>query len=99
VSAVALVVLAPLLGAIALTVWLDDRHAPIIFRHRRCGYGGRPFTLLKFRTMVHGAHALEESLRERSAVGWPDFRLPNDPSVTRIGRVLRRTSWTSCRSS
>jgi lipopolysaccharide/colanic/teichoic acid biosynthesis glycosyltransferase len=92
VSAVALVVLAPLLGAIALTVWLDDRHAPIIFRQRRCGYGGRPFTLLKFRTMVRGADALKESLRERSAVNWPDFRLPNDPRVTRIGRVLRRTS-------
>ena len=92
VSALAIVILGPLLGLIALTVWLDDPRAPIIFRQRRCGYGGRPFTLLKFRTMVRGADALKESLRERSAVGWPDFRLVNDPRVTRVGRVLRRTS-------
>jgi lipopolysaccharide/colanic/teichoic acid biosynthesis glycosyltransferase len=92
VSASALLVFGPLLGVIALIVWLDDPRAPIIFRQRRCGYGGRPFTLFKFRTMVRGADALKESLRGRSMVGWPDFRLVNDPRVTRIGRVLRRTS-------
>jgi lipopolysaccharide/colanic/teichoic acid biosynthesis glycosyltransferase len=91
-SALGIVILCPLLAAIALAVWIDDPHAPIIFRQRRCGYGGRAFTLLKFRTMVRGADALKETLRERSLVGWPDFRLVNDPRVTPLGRVLRRTS-------
>ncbi len=91
-AAVGIVILSPLLAAIALAVWIDDPRAPVIFRQRRCGYGGRPFTLLKFRTMVRGADALKETLRERSLVGWPDFRLVDDPRVTRLGRLLRRTS-------
>jgi lipopolysaccharide/colanic/teichoic acid biosynthesis glycosyltransferase len=91
-SAFALLLLAPTLAAIAAAVWLDDPRAPVIFRQRRCGYGGRPFTLLKFRTMVRGADAMKETLRDRSLVGWPDFRLVNDPRVTRLGRMLRRTS-------
>jgi lipopolysaccharide/colanic/teichoic acid biosynthesis glycosyltransferase len=73
-------------------VWLDDRSAPVLFRQRRCGYGGRRFELLKFRTMVRDADALKETLRERSAVGWPDFRLAHDPRVTPFGRVLRKSS-------
>jgi lipopolysaccharide/colanic/teichoic acid biosynthesis glycosyltransferase len=92
VSAFALVLLAPALAAIAAAVWIDDPRAPVIFRQRRCGYGGRSFTLLKFRTMVRGADAMKETLRDRSLVGWPDFRVVNDPRVTRLGRVLRRTS-------
>ncbi|HKN93512.1 MAG TPA: sugar transferase [Thermoleophilaceae bacterium] len=91
-AALGIVILSPLLAAIAMAVWIDDPRAAIIFRQRRCGYGGRPFTLLKFRTMVRGADALKETLRERSLVGWPDFRLVDDPRVTRLGRLLRRTS-------
>lgn len=88
----ALVLLAPVFLVTALAIWLDDPRAPVIFRQPRCGYGGRCFALLKFRTMVPGADALKESLRERSAVAWPDFRLPDDPRVTRVGRILRVTS-------
>ena len=91
-AALALLVLAPVLVVIALAVWLEDPHAPVFFRQRRCGRGARPFELLKFRTMVRDAEALKESLRERSVVAWPDFRLPNDPRVTRLGRFLRRSS-------
>jgi lipopolysaccharide/colanic/teichoic acid biosynthesis glycosyltransferase len=88
----ALVLLLPLLALVAIAVWLDDPGAPVLFRQRRCGRGGRSFELLKFRTMVRDAEALKESLRERSEVAWPDFRLPNDPRVTRLGRFLRRSS-------
>jgi lipopolysaccharide/colanic/teichoic acid biosynthesis glycosyltransferase len=91
-AACILLVLAPLLALIALGVWLEDPRAPVLFRQRRCGLGGSPFELLKFRTMVRDADALKESLRERSVVAWPDFRLPNDPRVTRLGRFLRRSS-------
>jgi lipopolysaccharide/colanic/teichoic acid biosynthesis glycosyltransferase len=91
-AALALIVLAPLLALIAFGVWLEDPGAPVLFRQWRCGRGGRPFQLLKFRTMVRDAEALKDSLRERSVVAWPDFRLPNDPRVTRFGRFLRRSS-------
>lgn len=91
-SAGALLGLAPLFAVIALCIWLDDPGAPVIFRQRRCGRGGRPFELFKFRTMVRDADALKDSLRDRSQVAWPDFRVANDPRVTRVGRVLRRTS-------
>jgi lipopolysaccharide/colanic/teichoic acid biosynthesis glycosyltransferase len=91
-AATTLLALAPLLVAIALCVWLEDPRAPVIFRQTRCGYGGRRFELLKFRTMIRDADALKEALRDRSQVAWPDFRLPDDPRVTRLGRLLRRTS-------
>jgi lipopolysaccharide/colanic/teichoic acid biosynthesis glycosyltransferase len=88
----ALLVLTPILITIALLIKFDDPRAPVIFRQRRCGYGGRSFDLLKFRTMVRDADALKEALRERSTVPWPDFRVPDDPRVTRLGRFLRKTS-------
>jgi lipopolysaccharide/colanic/teichoic acid biosynthesis glycosyltransferase len=79
-----------------LTIWLlirlEDPGAPALFRQRRCGYGGRTFELLKFRTMVRDAEALKEQLRAQSLVPWPDFRMRDDPRVTRVGRILRRTS-------
>ena len=63
-----------------------------MFRQQRAGLGGRPFALLKFRTMVRNADELKEQLRQLSLVPWPDFRLENDPRVTRLGRFLRKTS-------
>jgi lipopolysaccharide/colanic/teichoic acid biosynthesis glycosyltransferase len=92
IAAAAVLALTPLLALIAVAVWLSDPGAPVIFRQTRCGYGGRRFELLKFRTMVPDADALKESLRARSQVAWPDFRVAGDPRVTRLGRVLRRTS-------
>jgi lipopolysaccharide/colanic/teichoic acid biosynthesis glycosyltransferase len=77
---------------IALLVKLEDRSSPVFYRQMRTGLGGRRFALLKFRTMVADADAAKEALRELSVVAWPDFRLHNDPRVTRIGRFLRKTS-------
>jgi lipopolysaccharide/colanic/teichoic acid biosynthesis glycosyltransferase len=88
----ALVVLIVPMAFIALAVWLSDPHAPVLFRQRRTGRHGREFRVLKFRTMVRNADELKEQLRPLSVVPWPDFRVPNDPRVTRIGRFLRKTS-------
>jgi lipopolysaccharide/colanic/teichoic acid biosynthesis glycosyltransferase len=92
VAGLLLFLLAPAMGLIALLIRLDDPKAPILFRQRRCGLGGRGFQLFKFRTMVRDADALKEQLRARSVVAWPDFRLVDDPRVTPLGRVLRKTS-------
>jgi exopolysaccharide biosynthesis polyprenyl glycosylphosphotransferase len=85
-----LIVAAPLMGLIALAIWLNSP-GPILFRQRRIGLGGEPFEILKFRTMVREADELKaelEHLNEADGL----FKIADDPRVTRIGRILRRTS-------
>lgn len=79
--ALALVVLLPLGVAAALAIRIDGG-GPVFFTQLRAGRGGRPFRMLKFRTMVPGADRLAE----------PMLKARNDPRVTRVGRVLRRWS-------
>jgi lipopolysaccharide/colanic/teichoic acid biosynthesis glycosyltransferase len=76
-----------LLGAV-LAIRLTTR-GPVLFRQQRAGYRGRPFTMYKLRTMVDGAAALEEGLKE---AGRTFFKLDRDPRITRVGAFLRRTS-------
>jgi len=87
-----LVSLAPLLVVLAAII-KSDSAGPAIFRHRRIGTGGRPFLMLKFRTMVDGAEALRPSLAHLNHTGDPRlFKIPNDPRISRVGRWLRRWS-------
>jgi exopolysaccharide biosynthesis polyprenyl glycosylphosphotransferase len=90
-SAMALVVLSPILLATAIAIRLDSP-GPILFRQRRMGVNGREFMLLKFRSMYRDAEARLESLRARNEVSGPVFKIRDDPRVTRVGRFLRRTS-------
>jgi lipopolysaccharide/colanic/teichoic acid biosynthesis glycosyltransferase len=77
---------------LAALIKLRDPGASVLFKQERTGRGGRRFNLLKFRTMVPNADELKEQLREQSLVPWPDFRLEDDPRVTKLGRFMRRTS-------
>lgn len=92
-AAVAIVLLAPVFVAVAIAIRLDGP-GPILFVQPRTGYLGRRFRLYKFRTMVPDAEAQKEALRHRSVHGpdSPDFKLIDDPRITRVGRILRRTS-------
>jgi len=81
ISAAALAVLSPLLGAIALAIRLSGR-GPVLYRQRRMGLDGRPFDILKFRSMVVGAE--EES--------GPTWASEDDPRRTRLGVLLRAWS-------
>lgn len=92
VSAIGIVVTAPLMAAIALVLKIREPHAPILFRQRRVGLNGRLFTCFKFRTMVPNAEALKEQLVHLNVMSGPVFKIPDDPRVTPVGRVLRRTS-------
>ena len=92
VAGLALALLAPLLVIIALAVLVSDPRAGVLFCQPRTGHRGRTFKIYKFRTMRRDADAMKEALRHRSEVAWPDFRLTDDPRVTRLGRILRRTS-------
>lgn len=92
VAVVALILLAPLMAVIAIAIKLDSP-GPIIFRQRRPGYRGKPFYILKFRTMVSDAEErLPEVLHLNPEPGHRLIRIPNDPRVTRVGRILRCTS-------
>ncbi|HEX5989497.1 MAG TPA: exopolysaccharide biosynthesis polyprenyl glycosylphosphotransferase [Solirubrobacterales bacterium] len=91
VSAVLLVLLSPLLLAVALWILLDDGR-PVFFRQRRAGKDGAPFTMVKFRTMVTDAEQRLPELVDIANLDQPAFKIPDDPRVTRSGRRLRRTS-------
>nr|WP_246325824.1 sugar transferase [Actinomycetospora corticicola] len=90
VAVVAVVALAPVLLGVALAIRLDD-HGPVFFRQERVGRRGRPFRMIKFRSMAVDAEAVRTSLRSDDADG-PLFKMRADPRVTRIGAVLRRYS-------
>jgi exopolysaccharide biosynthesis polyprenyl glycosylphosphotransferase len=90
-ASIALVVALPLWGVFAVLVKATSR-GPVLYRQKRVGRGGRPFTLLKFRTMVVGAEAMRDGLTERNEAAGPLFKIRSDPRVTRVGRLLRRFS-------
>lgn len=90
-SLLMLLALSPLLVGIALVVWLSSG-LPIIFKQRRSGLYGRPFTMYKFRTMVTNAEQTRHELANFNEMSGPVFKVQDDPRVTRIGKLLRRTS-------
>ena len=85
-----LLVLGPVFAVIAAAVKLDS-DGPVLYRQVRVGREGRRFTMFKFRSMVDGADARREALREKGD-GDGLFKLAEDPRVTRVGRFIRRTS-------
>jgi exopolysaccharide biosynthesis polyprenyl glycosylphosphotransferase len=91
VSAVGLILLAPLMLVIALAIRLDSR-GPALFVQERAGRHGKPFRILKFRTMVRDAEELIPQVVKLDELSEPMFKLRDDPRVTRVGRFLRRTS-------
>jgi len=91
IAASLLILALPLLIAIALAVRLR-MGAPVFFVQRRAGRFGRPFNMLKFRTMGNGAEANRSVLLARNEMDGPVFKLTNDPRVTPLGRLLRRSS-------
>ena len=88
VAGVALVLLSPVLGAIALWILLETGR-PVVFAQVRVGEGGRTFSMYKFRSMVQDAIELGQSLNLTED---PYGIAPNDPRITRSGAFLRRTS-------
>lgn len=90
VALVAGLVLLPVGLLVALAIVVDDR-GPVFFRQQRTGRGGRRFTMFKFRTMCRNAEEMKAELQHLSIVAYPDFKMENDPRITRVGRLLRAT--------
>jgi lipopolysaccharide/colanic/teichoic acid biosynthesis glycosyltransferase len=90
-SSLLLLLLAPVFALIALAIKIDSR-GPVFFRQERVGQGGKPFTMVKFRSMDDGAETRLDEVVDLSNLAEPAFKVRNDPRVTRVGRFLRRTS-------
>lgn len=86
-----LLVLAPVIAAVAIAIKLDDG-GPVFFRQVRCGRNGRTFKILKFRTMVVNAEQLLAEINERNEFDGVLFKMRDDPRITKVGRVLRKYS-------
>src|SRR4051812_17772819 len=89
VAVLPLVIPVALLCALAVTL---DSRGPVVMRQSRTGQHGRRFKMYKFRTMVRDAEELKASLAHLNILPPPDFKIPNDPRITRVGRFLRKTS-------
>ncbi len=90
-SAAMLILVAPIFAAVAIAIKLDSS-GPVFFRQSRVGLRGRRFVFYKFRSMCQDAEAKLESLRQYNEMSGPVFKMTRDPRVTRVGRLLRRTS-------
>jgi exopolysaccharide biosynthesis polyprenyl glycosylphosphotransferase len=86
-----LVVLALPLLAVALLIKISSP-GPVLFRQKRSGLNGQPFTMYKFRSMVSDAEQRKQELADLNEMSGPVFKITNDPRITPIGRFLRRSS-------
>jgi exopolysaccharide biosynthesis polyprenyl glycosylphosphotransferase len=90
-ATVVAMVAAPVMIAVAAAVRLDSP-GPVLYRQRRVGRDGASFDVLKFRSMVPDAHQRRGELAGANEADGPLFKITDDPRVTRVGRVIRRTS-------
>ena len=87
----ALMVLLPVLAVMAVAIKLDSP-GPVLFCQKRCGRGGRLFTMYKLRSMVERAETTHRELLQEESRDGPMFKMTRDPRVTRLGRFLRACS-------
>jgi exopolysaccharide biosynthesis polyprenyl glycosylphosphotransferase len=90
-SAIALAILSPLMIVVAVLIKLTSRGS-VLFRQERVGLHGRPFDMLKFRSMVSNAEALKAKLMARNEQQGPVFKMARDPRITAVGRFIRKYS-------
>jgi len=90
-SAVGIIVLSPLMIITAIMIKLDSKGSAL-FKQERCGKGGQSFNMLKFRSMVCNAEELLKELKDKNEQAGPVFKIRNDPRITRVGKIIRRTS-------
>lgn len=80
-----------LFAIISAAIWLEDGANPFFFQ-MRTGLGGKRFRMFKFRTMVPDAEEKKQELQHLNELEWPDFKIKNDPRITRVGKFLRCSS-------
>jgi lipopolysaccharide/colanic/teichoic acid biosynthesis glycosyltransferase len=88
---VGIVLTCPVLVVAGLLILIEDG-GPLLFRQTRIGKNGRPFCILKIRTMKVGAEKQLDQVLPLNILKGPAYKIPNDPRITRVGRFLRRWS-------
>lgn len=87
-----LVIFFPILVIIAFAVWIDDPHGSPLFCQERVGKRGKPFKMVKFRSMYMDAEERLEELLEANEKDSPVFKIKDDPRITRVGKFIRKAS-------
>lgn len=90
-SLTALIILSPVMLIVGLAVFLQDFHNPL-FKQVRYTKNGKPFNMYKFRSMCIDAEERFEELKSQNEVDGPAFKMENDPRITKVGRIIRKTS-------
>lgn len=88
----ALAVLWPFMLIVAIAIVIDSPHAGPIFTQERVGRDGKIFKFYKFRSMIPNAEAQLEGLMNKNEMNGPVFKIKNDPRITRVGKIIRKTS-------
>ena len=86
-----MIVLIPVAVIVGLAIKIDDG-GPIFFIQERLTKNGKPFRLIKFRSMIVNAESLRDSLESENEMDGPVFKIKNDKRITRVGRFIRKTS-------
>ena len=89
---IGLVVLSPIFLLLAICIKIDSK-GPVIFAHKRIGKNGKEFKMYKFRSMYKNSEKMIENFSEEQKREWQEnFKLENDPRITKVGKFLRKTS-------
>lgn len=91
VSLIGMVLLSPLFLIVGILIKIESK-GPVIFSQNRVGLNGKEFKMYKFRSMVVNAEELKGKLREQNEMSGPMFKIKDDPRITRVGKVIRKTS-------
>ncbi|WP_425324795.1 sugar transferase [Listeria grandensis] len=92
IATLALIISAPVLLFIMLIIKLSDIKAPVFFKQSRIGKDQKPFYMYKFRSMVVDAEKQKADLLAQNEVAGCMFKMKEDPRITKIGKILRKTS-------
>lgn len=91
-SAVAIIVFSPIMLVTAIAIKMEDPHGKVFYKAPRGGKDRVPFACYKFRSMYANADAIKEQLMAQNEMSGPVFKITNDPRVTKVGRIIRKTS-------
>lgn len=91
-SIIGLFLLSPLLLIVCILIKIENPKSSVLFTQERIGLNGAPFKMYKFRSMVENAEELLEDLLKYNEVDGAMFKMENDPRITTVGRIIRKTS-------
>lgn len=91
-SGLGILILMPVFLIIGILIKLEDPKGSVFFSQKRNGLNGKEFNMYKFRSMVHNAEDLLESLMSKNEMDGPVFKIKDDPRITKIGKFIRKTS-------